>query len=73
MREMDRTPSVLSLAWLSIALRAHGRAGVEPARFEALFASSARSAGSAWHRAMALLAVSSMERSPFVIGGDHAD
>jgi len=61
--------SALSLAWISIALRARGEDVVHPDRFGALLQASRRSSESPWHRAAALMAVAPVEKIPFVIGG----
>lgn len=60
-------PSVLSLGWVHMALRARGVDVVKLERFGALLASSERSGHSPWHRAVALLAAGPPERNPFVI------
>lgn len=61
-------PSALSLGWVAMALRARGNEDVKAERFGDLLAGSERSSGSAWHRAVALLAAGPVVRNPFVIG-----
>ncbi len=69
MQRVNDTPSVLSLGWISMALRGRGFDAVLPGRFGELFAASNRSANSPWHRGVALLATADVSRNPFIIRG----
>lgn len=61
------TPSVLSLGWLTMALRARDIDVIAPQRFGELLSTSKRSANSPWHRAVALLAMADATRNAFIV------